>query len=343
MSTHAPPPRRARWGPAVPLALIVVALLGVAALIESGRRAPARDAPAAPSPTHIAEDVADYRLLRHPSGPRRWIQRDGATVVDLPDTPQRVVSMSLGTDQILLEIVPTTRIRGVSQTAFDPRFSQVADQVTSLKLPVATNAEQVLAQTPDLVLAASYTPAAVIEQISSAGVPILRLTRFDSVAAIRANIRLIGFACGRDDAAAALIAQLDARIAAAQAKIPTDRPAPRVLWSGFGQVLGSGTTFDDAVRLAGAVNIPAAEGLKGWPKVSEEQIAAWDPDVIVISDDSGDADAAIARHVERHPVIATTRAARAGRIVAIPSRTMTTVSHHVAGLVEALVDALHGR
>ena len=60
------------------------------------------------------------------------------------------------------------------------------------------------------------------------------------------------------------------------------RPAAlRVLSFSGGFTAGRGTTFDDIVRRAGAINEAAARGIDKFPRLSEEQVLAWNPDVLV--------------------------------------------------------------
>ncbi|HWQ08680.1 MAG TPA: hypothetical protein VN436_06230, partial [Holophaga sp.] len=71
--------------------------------------------------------------------------------------PQRVVSQTVGTDDLLLALAAPAQIAALSHLARDPRYSpsfQAAQRV-----PCLTNgtAEDVLRHRPDLVLAASYT------------------------------------------------------------------------------------------------------------------------------------------------------------------------------------------
>ena len=119
---------------------------------------------------------------------------------------------------------------------------------------------------------------------------------------------------------------------------------PITLWAAFAQtirnatqrhlVAGLGTTFDDQARAAGMINVAARHGLRGHNAVSLEQLTTWDPDLIV-TPCQGDCTAARER-VASLPGLHVTKAARAGRIVAIESRILFSTGLDMVGVVERL-------
>jgi iron complex transport system substrate-binding protein len=176
-----------------------------------------------------------------------------------------------------------------------------------------------------------------LRQLDAAGAPVLRLRRFDSIAAIRDNLRTLGFAVGEEQAAAALIATMDRRIEVEQRRVSAALGGrrPRVVWWDGGVAPGSGTTFDDVVRLLGADNLASSAGLHGWPKVGSEQILAWNPDAVFAAAAPGEENAERQRLLADSR-IALTEAGRSGRVHVIDTAVSSTVSHHIAVLVEAI-------
>jgi iron complex transport system substrate-binding protein len=134
---------------------------------------------------------------------------------------------------------------------------------------------------------------------------------------------------------------MTAELSAVKARIPVGVRPPRVLsYYPSGDTAGADTSFDAIVRAAGAVNVVAEKGLRGFPKISAEQVAEWRPDFIIRG--ATPAKAAEARkQLLDNPVIAATDAARNGRIVTLDNRYLLSVSHHVARAVSELADALY--
>ena len=109
-----------------------------------------------------------------------------------------------------------------------------------------------------------------------------------------------------------------------------------------GYTAGANTLFDDIIHAAGAVNLSAEKGLTGFAAISIEKIAEWQPDVIVIGAHRGEMEAA-RKQVLSDPVIASSRAGRAGRIIVIDNRHFLTVSQCVVRAVEDLSNGLYGK
>ena len=117
------------------------------------------------------------------------------------------------------------------------------------------------------------------------------------------------------------------------------RPPLRVLSFSGGFTAGRGTTFDDIVRHANAINEAAARGIEKFPRLSEEQVLAWNPDVLVAGALPGEADG-VRRRLLNGPGVGQTTAARRNQIVLIEARRLLAVSPHVVDAVEQLADSL---
>ncbi len=280
------------------------------------------------------DGVAGVELeLVEPGGDGVWREiRCGGRVVRLPGPPERIASRTLATDEILLEISEPERIALLSPFAGDPAFSPSAEAARRVGRVGGFSTEEILAVSPDLVFAAGFNTQETLAQLEAAGVPVLVLLDHESLAAIENNIRVVGFAIGREREAERLVESMRARLEAARARAGARIAGLRVVHYSGGVVLGGRTVFDDAIRYLGAVNLAAEKGLVGWPRISAEQVVLWNPDVIFT--DSYVADVAAVGVPDG------TRAAGLGNVVALDGRDMAAVSHHVAGLVDRLADAL---
>src|SRR5579859_1438085 len=84
---------------------------------------------------------------------------DGAgNKVTINAKPVHIVSVTLGTDEILLSLVDHARITAITANAIDPDQSSVVDQAKSIPNQLAkADPEAIIALKPDLVFVASYT------------------------------------------------------------------------------------------------------------------------------------------------------------------------------------------
>lgn len=267
---------------------------------------------------------------------------DGAgSEVTIRARPVRIVSQTLGTDEILWAICQRERIVGVSKIALEPKYSPIADELRSANVAPIFDAEEILRLQPDLVFVASYSLAETVESLKASGATVFRFANFDSIEAIQRNIQLVGQSIGEEANAEKLIERMKAELSAVKARIPAGIKPPRVLsYYPSGDTAGADTSFDAIVRAAGAINVAAEKGLRGFPRISAEQVVEWQPDFIIRG--ATPAKAAEARkQLLDDPVIGTTEAARNGRIITLDHRYLLSVSHHVARAVTELADALY--
>jgi iron complex transport system substrate-binding protein len=322
-----------RRGPVLFAALVALVLVAAIAGIEIARRP--GPGPAALGPNSSARDRAPAPF------PRELRDASGETL-RIPARPQRIVSQTLGTDEILLAICAPERIVALSVFALDPRYSNIAAEARPLNLETVEGPEQILRLNPDLIFVASYSRAEVVDLLRASRAPVFRFANFDTIEDIKQNIRTVGYATGDDERAEAVVAEMEREIAAVRARIPSGSKPLRVMSYGpSGNTAGAGTLFDDIVRTVGAINVTAEQGLGGFPTISAEQVAAWQPDFIVAGADTNRFDET-RRRLLSDPAIAASRAGRAGRLILIDNRYFLTVSQHVVKAIRALADGLYG-
>lgn len=322
------PPNKRFEGSAVYIAVLVVALALVIAGIEVTRRLKTT----ADSPTDVPAARSFPRDLRDAKGETLTLQHE----------PQRIVSQTLGTDEILLAICPVERVVALSDLAEDENYSNAVDEARRIPNRTTEGPEQILQFKPDLIFVASYSRAETVELLQASKAPVFRFANFNSIADIKANIRTVGYATGADDAAEKLVLKMDEGLAAVRARIPKSESPLRVMsYDQRGYTAGSNTLFDDVVRAAGAVNICAEQGIRGFARINSEKILEWQPDFLITSANRGKEKSVRDRLLE-DPAVASSKAARAGRIIIIDNRHFLTVSQHIVGFIEDLANGLYG-
>jgi iron complex transport system substrate-binding protein len=273
--------------------------------------------------------------------PRELRDAKGETL-NLPREPQRIVSQTLGTDEILLAVCPPERVVALSNLAEDGDYSNAVEEARRIPGRTTEGPEPILQFKPDLIFVASYSRAETVELLKSSKAPVFRFANFDSIADIKSNIRTVGYATGTDAAAENLIQRMDEALTAVRARIPKSESPVRVMsYDKLGYTAGSNTIFDDVVRAAGAVNVCAEQGIKGFAKINSEKILEWQPDYLITGANRGKEKSVRDRLLE-DPAVASSKAARAGRVIVIDNRHFLTVSQHVVGFVEDLANGLYG-
>ena len=249
--------------------------------------------------------------------------------------PQRIASGTVGTDEILWELLEGERERIVAVSMFseDPRYSLLGPLPTTLKGRVGNSVESLLNLRPDLAILASYNKRELAPQLQAAGIPVLIQNKFHSIEAIQSNILTIGKAVGAEVKAQSLVEKMQQKLAEWQAQRPHCRPPRAILYSAQGTFPGKDTSFTSALEAAGFQNLIANQGLKSWAPLSREVLLSLKPDFIVVSS-SSEKEAKLSAQIRNDPVWGQMQAVREGRLIFIPEALLSTVSHHILELVE---------
>jgi iron complex transport system substrate-binding protein len=191
--------------------------------------------------------------------------------------PQRVMSLNLCADQLLLALLPPQRIVSLtwlSSTEGDPQWLPVVR-----KLPANHgSAEEVLAARPDLVIAGAFTTSATRQLLQRTATPLLQLQPAQDWDDIRRVTREVAAAVGEVARGEQLLAQMDATLAQLAATQPA-QPLRVIGWSGGSDVPGRDTLFDAILTAAGAVNVGAAA--QGRSDFDLEQLLQLRPEVLM--------------------------------------------------------------
>ncbi len=196
--------------------------------------------------------------------------------------PQRIMSLKLCTDQVLMDLVPASRIASISFLSRESAALKAWPQAAAIPINHNT-AEEVLAVHPDLVLTDNFTAPAMRAVLARSGAKILEVPEARNFGEIRAVMRLVGDAVGARPKAEALIARMDETLRRLAATVPA-RPIRVAGWGGGGFVPGRDGLFNTILAAAGAVSV--APGGGGYYDV--ESLIAAKPDVLAYGDNYSD-------------------------------------------------------
>ncbi len=258
--------------------------------------------------------------------------------------PQRIVSMTLAADEILLALLPPERLLGLTYLSDDPRYSNSVALAARVRHKVSANAEQVIALQPDLIIASAsaYTGTTARRFIRETGIALLELPWQSSFAGVQKNILAIGRAIGTPARAQVLVADMERRIQAVQERL-AGAPRPRVLFyfpGGFSP--GRGTTVDEMIRLAGGLNVAAAAGVRGVKQLSRESLISLNPTVILVGGWAGHPEGGSLRPLLlADPGMREIDAIQTGRVSVVPHTYVGSLSHYIVNGVEAMAQQLH--
>ncbi len=269
-------PRSRRRGVALSLALSV--LLAACSTTGASPSSAPVDSPAgstsvapsiAPSPSAVAFPVT--------------LIDDEGTTVEVESEPQRIVSLTPATTEILFRLGAGSRV--VATTDFDD-YPPEAVPLPDVASFTSVDVEKIVGLEADLVIAGgnSFNDPAAIAQLRDLGVPVL-VTYAPDISTVLKDIELIGTAVGRAgdarDLTAAMQAEFD-QVAAATA----DLARPRVFYE-LDATTDLYTAADESfiaemIELAGGE--PITTGSTTDFAISLEKLVTADPEVIVLGD-----------------------------------------------------------
>ncbi|TVQ88645.1 MAG: ABC transporter substrate-binding protein [Chromatiaceae bacterium] len=319
---------------------LVVALLHPphAAFVAGGRLGGTQVVALAPGgPAATADATGDAGADR--GFPRLLIDPIGRTH-RLAAPPRRIVSAILAGDEMLADLVPAKRVAAVTYLVDDAGISNVAGHYPTAIPRVRARVEELLALEPDLVLVSTHSDAIAVRQLLRAGVAVARFAAFDSFAEVAANLQTLGRILGAEEAARAVIARMQARLAAVAARVAGE-PRPRVLYYGLdGSTGGPGSLTDEMIQAAGGFNVIRETGITGHRRITPELAIALQPQVIVMGDWSGSGED-LAAPLLADPAWQQVPAIRARRVHALRGAWVTSGSQFRVAGVEALAALLH--
>ena len=255
----------------------------------------------------------------------------------------RVVSQTVGTDELLLAVADPAQIAALSHLSRAPEFSAISEEAKRFpQLAQHTDVEGVLKFAPTLVLVADYSRAELVAQLKRTGVRVLTIDRYKTLDDSYANLRLIARELGPSAEARAerVIAACETRVAALREKLRDVKPVRVIAPSTYGVIGGADTTFQDLCDHAAAENLAVTLGhLRGHAAPPSEQMLSWPVDKVVIASHAS-VDEALAPY-RKLPPYQSMPAVRETRVALLKPYQLSSVSHHRIDGYEQLARALH--
>lgn len=215
------------------------------------------------------------------------------------EAPQRIVSANLCADRLVLALADRDRIASVSHFAIDPDLSTVVDKAQGIPLNHA-DSEEIAAMHPDLVIFGQYTQKASSDILRSLGYPVYMLPHPRDLAGLRKNIRDLAARLGVPERGEAMVAAIDAGLAA----LPVHRPAKAAFYQAGGWTSGKPSLAEDLLHRLGATNIAADAGVGSAGTLPLETLVAAGPQLIVFETMGGKEQMSLASQLLDHPALA---------------------------------------
>lgn len=229
--------------------------------------------------------------------------------------PQRIVSLNLCADELVLRLAAPGTVKSVTWLARDPALSNVS--ALAQDVPVNRGlAEDVVPLAPDLVIAGAYTTRTAVALLKRLGIQVLELPVPTSIDEALAQIETVAAALVAPAKGAQLIADIRSGLSDLRvASIGSSQPIAAV-YQPNGFTIGKGSLVNDLLSRAGLRNLAVERRIDNYGELPLELLLSAQPDLLIMNtaDDRGPA---MAYEVLRHPALV--RRYQGARMVSVPS------------------------
>jgi iron complex transport system substrate-binding protein len=188
-------------------------------------------------------------------------------------------------------------------------------------------------------------PASTIEQLRSAGVPVLIIPEYKDLDAGARKLRAVGRALGVPKRGEKLARQVETQIALAKREVARAATKPKVAFlyvrgTQVQQIGGVGSGADAMIEAAGGVDVGKSIGIQGFKQLTAESLVAAQPDVLLLLS-AGLQSVGGVDGLLRLPGVAQTPAGRNRKVIAYDDLMLLGLGPRTGKALRLLIRGLH--
>ncbi len=275
----------------------------------------------------------------------------GPAVVHAVSIPHAIVSVSLMTDEYLVNLVPVQRILALSQDADNSELSNIRAQAKAVRGRARMNIEQLLKLSPDLVLAPDWADQDSVKFLRSQGIRVIVVPTPHTWNQVLALVLNLGQQLGVETRARQWLVELNNqvkqlnRVSHEVTLSKAERPS-FLEYDEWGASMSKGTLWPAILRLAGVRN--AGERLQpgawGYAPLSLEKLLELNPNWLVLPSEEAlkqFGDLAWLRHLQTDPLFSQLSAVKHNQVLFLPERWKTATSPYILQAAIAIQHAAY--
>lgn len=263
--------------------------------------------------------------------------------VKLPAKPQKVVSLSVSSDEILLELLPANRIAALTSSMDRAELSNALEKAKQVKARIEPGSpESILKLQPDLVIVPDFIRPEVISTLRDTGLTVYVYHKPNSFGEIKNTIKEIAGLVGEKPEPLLNYMEQKEKLLEQALKARKGQPPKRAVYlMANGAYSNPHSPYQDICKYAGVADATMELKLGKKTFLSKEQLVKLNPEVIIVTDFNWDGKTATAAKIKailEDPAYKNIRAVQEKQIVAIPGAHIYSLSHHI---IEAAEDLAH--
>ena len=248
------------------------------------------------------------------------------TVINFEKKPEKIVSLSISTDEILIDLVDSKRITAVTYLADDPEISNIVDRV---------------------IIAADFFKQEMIQSLRDLGLKVYVYKTPNNMEEIKKAINDIAVLVGEPANAEKLIRQMDSKLKSVKNKVGSIKPSEQkrvVFIRSNGVFYRPESSFMDICRYANVKD--ATEDLHYTQSgiLSQEEVVRLNPDAFVIpvwNYDGKHDPVQMKAEILSNPSYQTTKAGKNKNVIMLPAAHVLAVSQYTVNAVEDIAKAVY--
>ncbi|RWO59005.1 MAG: hemin ABC transporter substrate-binding protein [Mesorhizobium sp.] len=255
--------------------------------------------------------------------------------------PSKIAAIGGSITEIVFALGEQDRLVARDSTS---RYPEAALKLPDVGYMRQLSPEGVLSVNPSGILALHGSgPKETVDVLKKTSIPFIEVPERYDHEGILEKIRIVGKALGADAKAAALAAEIDVKLKAAEKQTASIKDRKRVLFvlsMRGGKILASGsnTAADGIIRLSGGVN--AVDGYSGYKQLSDEAVITARPDVILMMNNAGPG--VSDDELFANPSIRSTAAGAARKVVRMDGGYLLGFGPRTADVIRDLAASLYG-
>lgn len=271
----------------------------------------------------------------------------GGFEMTIQSEPQHIVSLTLGSDEILLGLVNKNRILALTKYAEDAGISNVSAEAAGVaERATMEQLESVIALKPDLVILDTWADAKYVKQLRDAGINVYAFKTPSNIEEQKTTIAEIANITGAAAKGQEILDWMDAKLNEVESKLAHLKPEEKRTVMDYGELgsSGKGTNFDDIVTRAGLINVISKAGMEGWPVISKEKIIEFNPEIIILPSwyyDQKNSLQGMKDSLKNDKSLQTVKAISDDRLISVPNPHISAISQYVVLAVEDVAKAAY--
>lgn len=262
--------------------------------------------------------------------------------------PQRIISMTISTDEILLDLVDTKRIVAFSRLVDDPGISNIVERAQAVPDRVdGQSSEAIMALRPDLILVPDFVKPEVIQSLRDMDLKVYVYATPKSIGEVEDCIRYLAAAVGEKEQGELMVEKMQKHLQAVEQQIgdiPEAQQERVVFLRTNGAYYSPQASFNDVCKYAKVRNALAETGYDKPVYVTQEEIVRLNPDAFILAgwnyDGKHDPEQ-MEQEVLENPGYKTTAAIKNKRVLTLPAAHLLCVSQYIVYAVEDMAKALY--